>query len=80
MATPSAVPLPGKSHGRRSLVGYSPWGLQRGPPCSSVTPSQHTPASKLCQLALLGGHGPREAASVPATYRSRQLTFGECLQ
>ena len=25
MATHS-VPLPGKFHGRRSLVGYSPWG------------------------------------------------------
>ena len=23
---PTPVPLPGKSHGRRSLVGYSPWG------------------------------------------------------
>ena len=23
---PSPVPLPGKSHGWRSLVGYSPWG------------------------------------------------------
>ena len=23
---PSPVFLPGKSHGRRSLVGYSPWG------------------------------------------------------
>ena len=25
MATHSSI-LPGKSHGRRSLVGYSPWG------------------------------------------------------
>ena len=25
---PTPVLLPGKSHGRRSLVGYSPWGLQ----------------------------------------------------
>ena len=25
MATQSSI-LPGKSHGRRSLVGYSPWG------------------------------------------------------
>ena len=23
---PTPVPLPGKSHGWRSLVGYSPWG------------------------------------------------------
>ena len=25
---PTPVPLPGKSHGRRSLVGCSPWGLE----------------------------------------------------
>ena len=27
---PTPVLLPGKSHGRRSLVGGSPWGSQRG--------------------------------------------------
>ena len=26
---PTAVFLPGKSHGQRSLVGYSPWGHKR---------------------------------------------------
>ena len=26
---PTSVFLPGKSHGQRSLVGYSPWGLKR---------------------------------------------------
>ena len=26
---PTPVFLPGKSHGQRSLVGYSPWGLQK---------------------------------------------------
>ena len=26
---PTAAFLPGKSHGRRSLVGYSPWGHKR---------------------------------------------------
>ena len=25
---PSPIFLPGKSHGQRSLAGYSPWGLQ----------------------------------------------------
>ena len=25
---PTAVVLPGKSHGQRNLVGYSPWGSQ----------------------------------------------------
>ena len=26
---PTPVSLPGKSHGQRSLVGYSPWGHKR---------------------------------------------------
>ena len=26
---PTPVVLPGKSHGQRSLVGYSPWGCKR---------------------------------------------------
>ena len=26
---PIPVSLPGESHGQRSLVGYSPWGLKR---------------------------------------------------
>ena len=26
---PTPVSLPGKSHGQRSLVGYSPWGCKR---------------------------------------------------
>ena len=26
---PTLVSLPGKFHGQRSLVGYSPWGSQR---------------------------------------------------
>ena len=26
---PNPVFLPGKSHGQRSLVGYSPWGFKR---------------------------------------------------
>ena len=26
---PTPVVLPGKSHGQRSLAGYSPWGLER---------------------------------------------------
>ena len=27
---PTPVLLPGKSHGQRSLAGYSPWGLRVG--------------------------------------------------
>ena len=31
------VLLPGKFHGWRSLVGYSPWGLRAGPLLSDFT-------------------------------------------
>ena len=30
MATHTPVFLPGESHGQRSLVGYSPWGVPSG--------------------------------------------------
>ena len=40
MATHSSI-LPGKSHGRRSLVGYSPWGREE----SDTTEQLHFPFS-----------------------------------
>ena len=40
---PTAVVLPGKSHGQRSLVGYSPWGRKR---------VRHDLVSKQQQLTL----------------------------
>ena len=39
---PSPVFLPGKSHGRRSLVGYSPWGHKE----SDTTKRLHFPTSQ----------------------------------
>ena len=33
---PTPVPLPGKSHGRRSLVGCSPWGLEESDPTEQL--------------------------------------------
>jgi len=41
---PTPVLLPGKSHGRRSLVGCSPWGLQE----SDTTERLHFHFSLLC--------------------------------
>ena len=38
---PTAVLLPGKSHGRRSLVGYNPWGREE----SDTTERLHFPFS-----------------------------------
>ena len=37
---PTPVCLPGKSHGQRSMVGYSPWGHKE----SDTTAQQHTTA------------------------------------
>ena len=36
---PTPVLLPGKSHGQRSLVGYSPWGHKK----LDTTEHTHTP-------------------------------------
>ena len=41
---PTPVLFPGKSHGRRSLVGYSPWGLKE----SDTTECLHFHFSLLC--------------------------------
>ena len=41
---PTPVLLPGKSHGRRSLVGYSPWGREE----SDTTERLHFPFSLSC--------------------------------
>ena len=34
---PTGVFLPGKSHGQRNLVGYSPWGCKESDTTESVT-------------------------------------------
>ena len=41
---PTPVLLPGKSHGRRSLVGYSPWGCEE----SDMTEQLRFPFSLSC--------------------------------
>ena len=41
---PTPVLLPGKSHGRRSLVGYSPWGCEE----SDTTERLYFPFSLSC--------------------------------
>ena len=41
---PTPVPLPGKSHGRRSLVSCSPWGHEK----SDMTERLHFPFSLSC--------------------------------
>ena len=40
---PTSVFLPGESHGQRSLVGYSPWGLKASDAIEQLTLSQWSP-------------------------------------
>ena len=51
-ATHSTVFLPGESHGQRSLVGYSPWGLKE----SDMTERLTLSLSSLSQLSVLTGY------------------------
>ena len=46
---PTPVFLPGKSHGRRSLVGYSPWGRKE----SDTTKQLHFHSVYSCHLFLI---------------------------
>ena len=47
---PVPVILPGKSHGPRSLVGYSPWGLKE----LGTTEQAHTPpGQQLCRVDVI---------------------------
>ena len=80
---PTPVLLPGKSHGRRSLVGCSPWGrtrLTRLSSSSSRRPARGTARRRSgrrtphLHLALLAGPGP-PASPAPhiSTCRPRWL-------
>ena len=40
--------LPGKSHGQRSLVGYSPWGRKESNTIEQLSTAQHSRDQKLC--------------------------------
>ena len=54
---PTAVFLPGKFHGLRSLVGYSPWGQKE----SDTTQWLHFPCCRVCLLVstLKPSHGQK---------------------
>ena len=45
---PTPVPLPGKSHGQRSLVGYSPWGRKESDTTERLSRGTHGLLSHLC--------------------------------
>ena len=56
MAAHSTVSLPGKSHGRQSLVGYCPWGSKE-----SDTTEQFHFTSLQGNLGILRGRGTEAA-------------------
>ena len=45
---PTSVLLPGKSHGQRNLVGYSPWGHKE----SDTTKHEHDAYTYLASFAV----------------------------
>ena len=51
---PSPVLLPGKSHGQRSLAGYSPWGLKRVG--HDLAPKQRVQRLLVAQGSVAHGH------------------------
>ena len=61
---PTPIPLPGKSHGRKTLVGCSPWGRQE----SDTTERRHFHFSLSC---VGEGHGNPLQCSCPENPRDR---------
>ena len=54
---PSPVLLPGKSHGRRSLVGYSPWGHEESKGQTGLSDFTFTfTACLLAKFSVIFGH------------------------
>ena len=43
---PTPVLLPGKSHGQRSLAGYSPWGLKELDTTERLSTAQHSTGAR----------------------------------
>ena len=61
---PTPILLPGKPHGRRSLVGCSPWGLEEFPAwlCRNTGEGQSDPPTSVAdQDSSLGCSGPGDA-------------------
>ena len=74
--------MPGKSHGQKSLVGYSPWGCRVGHECAErkhkdvVSILYVTPSSKTAKEIILAGfesseRGLKELKTVTDTGRMK---------
>ena len=76
---PTPVFLPGKSHGQRSLVGYSPWGHQE----SDTTERLHLTSLRVALVVknLLTNTGDtRNVGLIPGSGRSPGVGSGNPLQ
>ena len=60
---PTTALLPGKSHGRRNLVGYSPWGREE----SVMTERLHFHFSLSCIGEGMATHSSTLAWRIPGT-------------
>ena len=78
---PTAVFLPGKSHGQRSLAGYSPWGHKE---LRLSTPEYSLPSSYGCGLPPLSlhsthtGHAGRARSQVNGALSFIATIFNSC--
>ena len=63
---PTAVFLPGESHGQRSLEGHSPWGGKESdtPECTRTNREQGLSTFSLCALCLSGPCAPLKASLI----------------
>ena len=53
---PTPVFLPGESHGQRSLVGYSPWGLKRSDITEVTLHTENDEEAACCLIAECSHH------------------------
>ena len=73
---PTPVFLPGKSHGERSLAGYSPWGCKESDTTSMHT---HVASAKLSVIFFLKKHTGLEMRRGDDISALSQLTTLVCL-
>ena len=72
---PTPVLLPGKFHGRRSLVGYCPWSCKE----SDTTERLPNPGIKLGSPVLLADSLPTELQGSPTFYRKQVNRHCQCI-
>ena len=65
---PTPVLLPGKSHGRRSLVGYSPWGHKESDTTERLHVHVHVPCYDKC-VCVFREDGVRPKGSLLSSQR-----------